>query len=92
MKLEERDIRFLMCTYVTFVFVYMVYMHMYTKLRNPLSFTDHRRSGNEAGFLSLYTQTVNICCWVYVIYVYVDMSHMCMYMYVTYIQIRVWHI
>ena len=92
MKLEERDITFLMCTYVTFVFVYMLYTHMYTKLRNPLSFTDHRRSGNEAGFLNLYTHTGNICCWVYVIYVYVDMSHMCMYMYVTYIQIRVWHI
>ena len=40
------DIRFLMCTYVTFVFVYMLYMYMYTKLKNPVSFPDQRRSGN----------------------------------------------
>ena len=67
MKLEERDIRFLMCTHVTFVFVYMLYTHMYTKRKNTLSFTDHGRYWNEAGFLSLYIHTGNICCWVCVI-------------------------
>ena len=79
------DIRFLMCTYVTFVFVYMLYMYMYTKLRNPVSFPDVRRSGNEAGFLSLY-----VCIHIQVTYnMLLGVCHICLCRYVTYVYVYV---
>ena len=76
--------------YFTFVFVYMLHLYMYTRIRKLFSFPDNDWPWtgplNEAGFLSLLGfHLQDTCVWVYVTCVYADMSHMCMYMYNTYV-------